>query len=66
LSIEEIAGGIPNRQPAHYQASFSRAAGPERNDVPSGQSDASKSEESMLRRHEAPSSLSWNQEVLNE
>ena len=66
FSIEEIAGGILNQQPPNYPASFSQTVGPERTDAQARQSDALKSEEGILRRHEAPSILSWNHGGLND
>ena len=66
LSIEEIAGGISNQQPLNYPASFSQTVGPERTHAQARQSDAMKSEEGILRRHEAPSIPSWNHGGLND
>ena len=66
LSIEEIAGGISNQQPPNYPANFSQTVGPERSDTPARQSDALKSEEGILRQHEAPSILSRNHGGLND
>jgi hypothetical protein len=66
LSIEEVAGGISNQQPPNYPASFSQGVGPERTDAQARQSDAMKSEDGILRRHEAASILSWNHGGLND
>jgi hypothetical protein len=66
LSIEEIVGGISNEQPPNYPASFSQTVRPERTDAQARQSDALKSEDGILRRHEAPSILSWNHGGLND
>ena len=65
LSIEEIAGGISNQQPPNYPTSFSQTVGLERTDAQARQSDAIKSEDGILRRHEAPAILSWNHKGLN-
>jgi polygalacturonase len=66
LPIEEIAGGISNQQPPNYPTSFSQSVGPGRTDAQARQSDAMKSENGILHRHEAPSILSWNHKGLND
>jgi hypothetical protein len=66
LSIEEIAGGISNQQPLNYPAGFSQTGRPERADAQARQSDALKSEDGILRRHEAPPIPSWNHGGLND